>query len=84
MDSPHSPITNVHVITVASFSLVRTPLGLIFLDLVFPFKWLEMELIGMFHALLALRRENVPFSIASIINSKASFIHMPLLVVEGT
>ncbi len=43
-----------------------------------------MELIGMFHALLALRRENVPFSITSIPNSKASSIHMPFLVIEGT
>ncbi len=43
MNNPHSPITNVHVITVASFSLVRTPLGLIFLDLVFPFKWSEID-----------------------------------------
>jgi hypothetical protein len=37
----------------------------------------------MFHALLALHRENVPFSIASIVNSKASSTHMLLLVVEG-
>ncbi len=37
----------------------------------------------MFHALLALRKENVPFSIASISNSKVSSIHMPLLVIEG-
>jgi len=34
--------------------------------------------------LLALHKENVPFSITSIPNSKASFIHMPLLVIEGT
>ncbi len=82
MDNPHSPIVNVHVVTIASSYSVRTHLGPIFLDLVFPFRWL-MELIRMFHALLALHRENVPFSITSIANSKASFVHMPLLVVEG-
>jgi len=43
-----------------------------------------MELIGMFHALLAFRKEYVPFSTTSIVNSKVSSIHMPLLVVEGT
>jgi hypothetical protein len=42
-----------------------------------------MELIGMFHAMLALCKEYVPFSTTSIVNSKASFVHMPLLVVEG-
>jgi hypothetical protein len=33
-----------------------------------------MEHIEMFHALLALHRENDPFSIASIVNSKVSSI----------
>ncbi len=74
MDNPHSPITNVHVIIIASSSLVRTPPSPNFLDLVFPFRWLEMEHIEMFHALLALHRENDPFSIASIVNSKVSSI----------
>lgn len=84
MDNPHSSIANVHTIIVASSSSIRTLPGPIFLYLVFPFKWSEMELIGMFHALLAFRRENVPLSITSIINSKDSFVHMPLLVIEGT
>ncbi len=84
MDNPHSPIANVHAIIVASFSSIRTPLSPIFHCLVFPFKWSEMELIRMFHALLTLCREYVPFSTTSIVNSKASCIHMPLLVVEGT
>jgi hypothetical protein len=42
-----------------------------------------MEFIGMFHAMLALCNEHVPFLTTSIVNSKASFVHMPLLVVEG-
>ncbi len=37
----------------------------------------------MFHAMLALHREYVPFSTTSIANSKASIVHMPILVVEG-
>jgi len=43
-----------------------------------------MELIGMFHALLVVHKEYVPFSTTSIAYSKASFVHMPFLVVEGT
>ncbi len=83
MDNPHSPVANVHSIIVASSSSVRTPLGPIFLYLVFSFKWSEMELIGMFHAPLTLHREYVLFSTTSIINSKVSSIHMSLLVVEN-
>jgi len=43
-----------------------------------------MELIGMFHALLALYKEYVPFSTTSIVNFKASSVHMLFLVVEST
>ncbi len=61
-----------------------TPPSAIFFYLVLPFKWSEMELIKMFHALLTLSKEYVPFSMASIVNSKASYVHMSLLVVKGT
>jgi hypothetical protein len=84
MDSPHSPKANVHVINVASSFSVKTPLSPIFFYLVFPFKWSKMELIRLFHALLTLYREYVPFSITSIVNSKASSVHMLLMVVKGT
>jgi hypothetical protein len=43
-----------------------------------------MELIGMFHALLALYKEYVPFSTTSIVDSKASSVHIPFLVVESS
>jgi len=84
MDSPYSCITNVHVITTTSSSFVSTPLGLIFLDLVFPFRWSTRELIGMFHDLLAFLMECVPFSITSIASSSTSFVHIPLLIFGST
>ncbi len=37
----------------------------------------------MFHALLVLHKEYVPFSTTSIVNSKASSVRMPFLVIEG-
>jgi hypothetical protein len=43
-----------------------------------------MEIIEMFHDLLSLFRECVPFSTTSITASNASFVHMPLLVFGGT
>jgi hypothetical protein len=43
-----------------------------------------MEIIGMFHDLLALFKECVPLSTTSIVDSNISFIHMPLLVFGGT
>ncbi len=83
MDSPHSCIANVHVITAESSTFIRTPLGPIFLDLVFPFEWLERELIGMLHDLLALLKECDPLSTTSMVVSNVSSIHMPFWVVEG-
>ncbi len=80
MDSPHSCIVNVHVIIIA---FVSTPLGPIFMDLVFPFRWLAREFIEMFHNLLAFLRECVPLSITSITTSNVSFAHMLLLVFES-
>ncbi len=83
MDNPHSCMSKVHLITTTSFFLVSTPLGPIFLDLVFPFRWSVVELIGMFHDLLALLKECVSLSTTSIIASNISFVHMPLLVSEA-
>ncbi len=83
MDSPHSYIANVHAINVESFSSVSTFFGPILLDLIFPFKWLELELIGMFHDLLTFLKEGVTLSTTSMVVSNASFIHMPFLIVEG-
>jgi len=83
MDGPHSWIDNVHVITIAFSSFVSTTLGPIFLDLVFPFRWLVKELIGMFHDLLAFFMECVPFSITSIIVFNTSSVHMPFLALDS-
>ncbi len=83
MDSPHSCMSKVHLITTTSSSFVSTPFGPIFLDLVFPFRWLVVEFIGMFHDLLALLRECVALSTTSIVASNASFVHMTLLVLEA-
>jgi hypothetical protein len=41
------------MIAISSF-YVSTPLGPIFLNLIFPLRWSTMEFIGMFHDLLAI------------------------------
>jgi hypothetical protein len=66
-----------------SSSFVSTPLGPIFLDLVFPFRWLAREFIGMFHDLLGLLQEYVSLSITSIVAFNVSFVQMPLSIFEG-
>jgi hypothetical protein len=83
MDSPYSCIVNFHAIIDDSSTFVNTPHGPIFLDIVFPFIWLEREFIGMFHDLLALLKECDLLSTTSMAISNVSSIHMPLLVVEG-
>jgi hypothetical protein len=72
------------LIIATSSSFVNTPPNHpIFLDLVFLFRWLENELKGMFHYLLALLKKHVPLSITSIIAFNVSYIHMPLLLAIG-
>ncbi len=56
----------------------------IFLNMVFPFRWLVMEFIGMSHDLLTFLRECVPLSTTSIVIYSISFVHMPFLVFGGT
>jgi hypothetical protein len=54
INNSHSCIANVHVIISALFFFVNTFPGPVFQNLVFPFRWLAKEFIGMFHDLLAL------------------------------
>ncbi len=82
-DSPHFCMSKVHLIIVTSSSSISTPLGPIFLNMVFPFRWSTMELIGMFHDLLTFLRECVPLSTISIATSNVPSVHMPLLVFRG-
>jgi hypothetical protein len=67
MDNPHFYMFKVHLIITTSFCFVSTLLGPIFLDLVFPFRWLTMELIGMFHDMLAFLRECVLLSTTPVV-----------------
>ncbi len=83
MDNPHSCIANVHVITTTFSSYVSTPLGAIFLDLVFLFRWSTRELIRMFHDLLALLMEFFFLWITFIASFNAWFIHIPLKKIGG-
>lgn len=76
MDNLHSCIAKVHLITSTSSFIVSTPPNPIFPNLVFPCRWLENEFKGMFHVLLALLNECVPFSITS-------FVHILLLHVAN-
>jgi hypothetical protein len=83
IESLHSYIPRIHVIIVTSSSLVKTFVGPILLLLVFPFKWMEKELSGMFQNLLAFFNECVPLSIASMVVSNVWSIHFPLYFVSG-
>ncbi len=84
MDNPNSCMFKVHLITTRSSFSINTPYSPIFSDMVFPFRWSTMELIGMFHDLLALLKECVPFSTTSIATSNISSIHMLLSVFGST
>jgi len=81
MDNMYFCIAKVHLITWTSSSIVSTPPNPIFLNLVFPWRWLENEFKGMFHVFLALLNECVPLSTTSIVISNASFVHILLLRV---
>jgi len=84
MDNPHSCMFKVHLITTRYSFSINTLYSRIFSDMVFPFRWSTMELIGMFHDLLALLKECVPFSTTSIATSNISSIHMLLSVFGST
>jgi hypothetical protein len=78
----HFYITKVHTNIITSSSFVSTFASLTFLNLVLPFKWLERELIGMFHDLFALFNEHDFHPSTSIISSNVSFVHLLVLVVR--
>jgi hypothetical protein len=78
----HFYIIKVHTNIITSFSFVNTFASLTFLNLVLPFKWLERELIGMFHDLLALFNEHVFHLSTFITSSNASFVRLLVLVVR--
>ncbi len=73
MDNPHPYILKTHATIASSLSFVSTTNGPICLLLIFPFRWLESEIIGMPQNLLALRKEVIPCSIASMVVSNDSF-----------
>jgi len=75
-------ITKVQAIFVAFSSFVNAPHAPIFLDLIFLFKWLKIELKGMFHNMLAFFKGYVP-PWESIISSNVSYVHMFLLLNLG-
>jgi len=73
INNSHSCIVDVHIIISALSFFVSTPPSPIFEDLVFPFRWSTREFMGMFHDMLALLKEFIPFS-----------LHLFLLVFYGT
>jgi len=80
--SPTSYIDKTQATTAWSSSIVSTHVGLGFVDLVFPYKWLNNEVRGMFQCLLAFLNEVVPFSIAFMASSNVSLVHL-FLVIKG-
>jgi len=82
INNPTSYIDKTQATTTWSFSTVSTPTSPSFLDLIFPYKWSNNEVRGMFHYLLAFLNEVVPFSIASMASSNASLVHL-FQVIRG-
>jgi len=84
IESPHSYIPRTHATIVTSSSFVNTHVGPIFMFHVFPFKWLEKKLNGMFQNLLAFFNERVPLSITSMASSNDCLSISPFFFSSGT
>jgi hypothetical protein len=84
MESPHSYILKSHAIIASSSSFVNTPGGPIFLLLVFPYRWLENEVMNMPQNLLAHHKEIILLSTTFRATSNDSFEHLPLRFAAGT
>jgi len=80
INSPTSGIDKTQATTTWSSSTVSMLVGPGFLDLVFPYKWLDNEVRGMFECILAFLNKVVLFSIASMASSNVSLIHLPLVI----
>ncbi len=80
IDSPTSSISKTQATTTWFSSIISMPTSLGFLDFVFPYKCSNNEVRGTFQCLLAFLNEIVPFSIASMASSKASLVHLPLVI----
>lgn len=77
-------ITKVHATIIVSSSLVTTHGSQNLMDLLLPFKCIIREFVDKFNNLLGLSSMNVTLSMATIISSNASIVHLPLLVIIGT
>jgi hypothetical protein len=84
MDNPHSYILKTHATTTSSSFYVNTPHGLIFLLLVFPFRWSKSEVTRMPQNLLAPSKEVMPHSTTSMAISNDSFDHLPHGFIAST
>lgn len=62
------------------FLFVTTLIGPHFLDCVFPFVWLDVKVKSIFQCLLAFFN-NDPLSTTSMACSKASVVHLPLVLI---
>jgi hypothetical protein len=59
-------MAKTHFVIVWSFAFINTQVGPIFCVVVFPFEWFESDVKGMFHNLLAFRKEVCPLSMISM------------------
>lgn len=66
-----------NIIVFFSFDTIRSEP--IFLNCVFPFRWLVNEVRGMFQSLFGLLSEITPLLTTSIASLNASFVHLPLV-----
>jgi hypothetical protein len=83
MESPHSYIFKSHAIIVSSSSFDNTPSGPTFLLLVFPYRWLENEVMNMPQNLLAHHKKIIPLSTTFRAASNYSFEHLLLRFVAS-
>jgi hypothetical protein len=84
MENPHSYILKTHATIASSSSSINTLGGPIFMLLIFPYRWSKSEVTGMPHNLLALHKEVMLLSIASMAASNDSLNHLPFGFIVGT
>jgi hypothetical protein len=84
MESPHSCIFKTYVTIVSSYFSISTLGGPIFLLLVYPYRWLKSEVMGLPQNLLAPRKEVMRVSTTSMATSNDSLDHLPLGFVACT
>ncbi len=78
---PKFCMLNIQPTIVKSSSCVNTPSCPCSVNLVLQTRWFDKDVRGIFQVWLAFCNDMKPFSITSTISSKASIVHLPLIIL---